>query len=155
EDELRSNYEHADERLTMLASDVAVVTKKMGITTQELEQAQTVAKQLKQENAQMARRLRRELATKADSKAVMKLHEDAKNHLNAVQQEATTRIDGVTGEVRGVRTDLDATRADLNATRADLANSKRDLSGLIARNSTELAELRRKGERDYVEFDIR
>jgi chromosome segregation ATPase len=155
EDELRSNYEHADERLTMLASDVAVVTKKMGITTQELEQAQTVAKQLKQENAQMARRLRRELATKADSKAVMKLHEDATNQLNAVQQEATTRIDGVTGEVRGVRTDLDATRADLNATRADLASSKRDLSGLIARNSTELAELRRKGERDYVEFDIR
>jgi len=103
----------------------------------------------------MARRLRRELAEKADSKAVMKLHEDATNKLNAVQQEATTRIDGVSGEVKGVRTDLDATRADLSATRTDLANSKRDLSGLIARNSTELAELRRKGERDYVEFDIR
>src|SRR4029453_15919763 len=29
-----------------------------------------------------------------------------------------------------------------------------DLSTLIARNSSELAELRRKGERDYFEFDI-
>ena len=62
---------------------------------------------------------------------------------------------GLTGEVRGVRKDLDSTRSDLDATRADLANSKKDLGTLIARNSTELAELRRKGERDYVEFDIR
>ncbi|PYS45987.1 MAG: hypothetical protein DMG13_30880, partial [Acidobacteria bacterium] len=54
EDDLRSMYEHADEKLTMLASDLAVVTKKMGITTQELEQAQTLTKQLKQENAQIA-----------------------------------------------------------------------------------------------------
>src|SRR5207247_825524 len=52
------------------------------------------------------------------------------------------------GEVEGVRTDL-------NATREDLANSKRDINTLIAHNSTELAELRRRGERDYVEFDIK
>src|SRR5437867_9498611 len=155
EDDLRSMYEHADEKLTMLASDLAVVTKKMGITTQELEQAQTLTKQLKQENAQIARRLQRELATKADSQAVMKFHEEATTKLNAVEQEAATKIDGVTGEVRGVRKDLDSTRSDLDATRADLANSKKDLGTLIARNSTELAELRRKGERDYVEFDIR
>jgi len=155
EDDLRSMYEHADEKLTMLASDLAVVTKKMGITTQELEQAQTLTKQLKQENAQIARRLQRELATKADSKAVMKFNEEATTKLNAVEQEAATKIDGVTGEVRGVRKDLDSTRSDLDATRADLANSKKDLGTLIARNSTELAELRRKGERDYVEFDIR
>src|SRR5262249_33864820 len=45
--------------------------------------------------------------------------------------------------------------ADLTATREEVANSRRDLGTLIARNSTELAELRRKGERDYVEFDIR
>ena len=41
------------------------------------------------------------------------------------------------------------------AAREDLANSKKDLSGLIARNSTELEALRRRGERDYIEFDIR
>ena len=43
----------------------------------------------------------------------------------------------------------------LTATREDLATSKRDLNTLIAHNSTELADLRRRGERDYVEFDIR
>jgi len=148
----------ADEKITTLTSDLNVVTKKIGVTTQELEEAQAAALQLKQENAQLAKRLR----AKADSKAVIKFQKDATNKLDAVQNEAKTRMDGITGDVNGVRTDLDATRTDLKATRSDLnatreevANSKRELGTLIARNSTELAELRRKGERDYVEFDIR
>jgi chromosome segregation ATPase len=154
ENELRSKYESADAKLTDMASDLDVVTKKMGITVQELEDAQKVAQQLKQENAQMANRLRREMATKADSKTVLKLHTEATDKLNAVQQEATAQINGVSGEVKGVRTDLDATRSDLNATKEELATNSRNLGTLIARNSTELAELRRRGERDYIEFDI-
>jgi chromosome segregation ATPase len=154
ENELRSMYESADAKLTDMASDLDVVTKKMGITAQELEEAQAVAQQLKQENAQMARRLRKDLAAKADSKTVLKLHTEATDKLNAVQQEATAQINGVSGEVKGVRTDLDATRSDLNATKEELANNSRNLGTLIARNSTELAELRKKGERDYIEFDI-
>src|SRR5215475_8504036 len=147
----------ADEKITTLTSDLNVVTKKIGVTTQELEEAQAAALQLKQENAQLAKRLR----AKDDSKAVIKFQKDATNKLDAAQKEAKTRMDGITGDVNGVRTDLDATRTDLKATRSDLnatreevANSKRELGTLIARNSTELAELRRKGERDYVEFDI-
>jgi flagellar basal body-associated protein FliL len=154
ENEMRSMYESADAKLTDMASDLDVVTKKMGITAQELDEAQAVAAQLKQENAQMAKRLRREMAAKADSKTVIKLHNDATNKLNEVQQEAAAKINGVSGEVRGVRTDLDATRTDLNATKEELANNTRNLGTLIARNSTELAELRKRGERDYVEFDI-
>jgi hypothetical protein len=154
EGDLRSSIETADAKLTKLTSDFDVVTKRLGITTEELEQAQAVAKQLKQENAQMARRLRRELSAKADSKTVLKLHEEANTKLSAVQQEAASRMNGISGEVKGVRTDLDATRSDLNATREELASNSRNLGTLIARNSTELAELRRKGERDYIEFDI-
>ncbi len=159
---IEDDYAVADEKITFLSSDLYVVTKRIGVTTQELQEAQAVAKQLKQENAQLARRLRSGLATKADSKAVAKFQNEATTRLNAVQQEATTKIDGISGEVRVVRTDLDATRTDLraarldlNATREDVANSRRDLGTLIARNSTELSELRRKGERDYLEFDIR
>jgi hypothetical protein len=84
----------------------------------------------------------------------MKLHQESATKLDTVQKEAATRMDGIDGNVKGVRTDLDATRTDLNATREELAGSKRDLGTLIARNSSELAELRRKGERDYIEFDI-
>ncbi len=154
ENELRSMYESADSKLTDMSSDLDVVTKKMGITAKELDEAQAVAAQLKQENAQMARRLKQEMASKADSKTVLKLHNEATTKLDAVQQEATTKINGISGEVHGVRTDLDSTRSDLNATREELANNSRNLGTLIARNSTELAELRKRGERDYVEFDI-
>jgi chromosome segregation ATPase len=131
-----------------------IVAKRMGITAQELEQANALAKQLKTENAQTAQttqRLRRELAAKADNKSVLEFREEATNKLSEVQQsqqEASTKIASVTGDVQVVRTDLDATREDL-------ANSKTQLNGLIARNATELAELRRRGERDYIEFDIR
>ena len=148
EQELQSMHNQENAKLTQLTSDLEVVTKRMGITSQELQQSRTIADQLKQEHTQMAQRLRREIAAKADSKAVLKFHEEATNRLNEVQSDATTKIAGITGDVQVVRTDLDATRDDL-------ANSKRDLNTLIAHNSTELAELRRRGERDYVEFDIK
>jgi hypothetical protein len=148
EREVQSMQNQDTQRLAKLSSDLDVVTDRMGITSQELQRAHATAEQFKQENAQMAQRLRREIAAKADSKALVQFHEDATTKLNELQQDATTKIAGITGDVQVVRTDLDLTREDL-------ANSKQDLNTLIARNSTELAELRRRGERDYVEFDIR
>jgi len=150
EHELQSIHSQDSAKISQLASDLDVVTKRMGITAQELQQANALAEKLKQENTQTAQRLRRELAAKADSKAVNEFREEAVNKLTAVQQEATTKIAGVSGEVQVVRTDLDSTREEL-------ANSKKDINGLsvqIAHNGTELAELRRRGERDYIEFDI-
>jgi len=147
EQQLHSVQSQDNTKLSQLTSDLDVVTKRMGITAQELEQSHAITAQLKQENAQTAQRLRRELAAKADQKSVAQLREEATSKLTEVQQEASSKIDGVTGQVQVVRTDLDATREDL-------ANSKRDLNTLIAHNSTELAELRRRGERDYLEFDI-
>jgi chromosome segregation ATPase len=150
----------SDEKVTALTSDLDVVAKKLGVTTQELQDSQALAKQLKVENA----RMRSALNTKADSKAIV----DLKEATTKVHEETTTKIDTINGDVKLVRTDLDttrddlkstrsdltSTRSDLNATREEVANSKRDLGSLIARNSSELAELRRKGERDYFEFDI-
>ena len=135
-------------KTAQLSSQLDLVTQRMGITAQELQQANALAAQLKQENTQTAQRLRRELAAKADSKSVSEFRQEAASRFDEVQQDTATKIAGVTGDVQGVRTDL-------TATREDLANSKRDLNNLIAHNSTELADLRRRGERDYVEFDIR
>jgi len=154
----------ADEKMTVLTSDLDVLAKRLGVTAKELNDSQDLAKQLKLENE----RMRRSLNAKADSKAVAELQKEATTKLNEVHQETSTKIDTINGDVKLVRTDLDTARNDLNATRSDLsstrsdlnatreevANSRRDLGTLIARNSTELAELRRKGERDYFEFDI-
>jgi chromosome segregation ATPase len=148
ERDLQTVRNQENPKVTQLASELDVVTKRMGITAEELQQAQALAAQLKRENAQTAQRLQRELAAKADNRAVLQIREEASTKLSAIQQETSTKIDGVSGEVQLVRTDL-------NATRDDLANSKREIGTLIARNSTELAELRRRGERDYVEFDIK
>jgi len=148
ERELQSVQSQDNTKITQLASDLEVVTHRLGITTQELQQAHELAQKLKQENDKTTQRFNRELAAKADSNSVDQFREEATNKLSEVQQDATTKIAGVTGEVQGVRTDL-------NATRDDLANSKKEINGLIARNSTELAELRRRGERDYIEFDIK
>jgi chromosome segregation ATPase len=154
----------ADERIADLSMDLDVVAEKVDVTELDLQDAQATTKQLKRENAQLLR----VLSAKADSKSLLDLQNDTTTKISTVHQDATTKIDGVSGDVKGVRTDLDATRndlktarSDLDATRSDLkatkdevANSRRDLSTLIARNSSELADLRRKGEREYFEFDL-
>jgi len=137
-------------KVSQLASDINVVTNRMGVTMQELEQARSMTEALKQEHARTAQRLRSQLAAKADSKLVSQVQQEASTKLAEVQQDATTKFTAVSGEVQVVRTDLDATRQELTSSRKDITDVRTE----IARNSTELAELRRKGERDYFEFDI-
>jgi DNA repair exonuclease SbcCD ATPase subunit len=147
EHDLQAVRAQDESRISQLASSLNVVTERMGITAQELKEAHATADKLKQENAQTAQRLRKELSAKADAQAVRRFHEEATTKLAEVQQDTTAKFGAVSGEVQVVRTDLDATREEL-------ANSKKELSSQIAHNSGELAELRRKGERDYFEFDI-
>jgi len=147
ERELQTMHNQDSAKVAQLTSDLDVVTKRMGITSQELEESHAIAEQLKKENAQTTQRLRRELASKADAKAINQVRDEATTKLNAVQQDTSNKLQGVSGEVQVVRTDLDATKSDL-------AKSRSELGTLIAHNSTELAELRRRGERNYVEFDI-
>src|SRR5207245_9719494 len=46
------------------------------------------------------------------------------------------------------------TRRELADSRQEITDVKTSLSAQIARNAGELSELRRKGERDYFEFDL-
>jgi hypothetical protein len=56
-------------------------------------------------------------------------------------------LKNVDTKVVGVRTDLDSTREDLKMARSEMGT-------LIARNHDEIDQLRRLGERDYIEFTI-
>ncbi len=136
---------------TALAADIEVITSRIGITAQELQQARNLAEQLKQENARTAQRLRNELAAKADSTMVTEFREEAVTKLAEVQQEATTKIGAVSGDVQVVRTDLDATRQELASSKKDIS----DVRSEVARNAGELEALRLKGEREYIEFDMK
>ena len=147
EQQVQSTRTQDESKIAQLSSALDVVTQRMGITAQELKESHAVAEKLKQENTQTAQRLRKELAAKADAQAVKQFHEEATTKLAEVQQDTTAKFGAVSGEVQVVRTDLDATREDL-------ANSKKELTDQIAHNSGELAELRRRGDREYFEFDM-
>ena len=76
------------------------------------------------------------------------------------QLKATTesRIGAVSTEVGTVKSDVSQTKEELQKTIAELKSVKGDLgvqSGLVATNGSELAALKRLGERNYFEFDIK
>jgi chromosome segregation ATPase len=119
----------AEKTNTGLQSDLSVVTKKLRITQGQLKAAREEAAKLHQETTQQITALdtsvKGELATKA----------------------STDELKTVDTKVGGVRTDLDTTREDLKMARSEMGT-------LIARNHDEIDQLRRLGEREYVEFTI-
>jgi hypothetical protein len=162
EGQLQANVTRLDQSTTTLASDIDVVTKRIGVTDQELGDARKFAERLRLEQEQAREKLARELATKASAEEVTSVaanvalaREETATKVAEVQQAADTKITSVSGEVRTVASNLEATRLDLAANRRDLSDVRNSLSEQIARNATELAALRLKGERNYTEFDIR
>src|SRR5258706_3444 len=114
---------------TDLQGDLKVVTDKLKITQGQLKKARQEAVKLNDATTEKVAALdtsvHSELATKATS-------DDVKT---------------VDTKVVGVKTDLDATREDLKMARSEMGT-------LIARNHDEIDQLRRLGERDYVEFTV-
>ena len=75
----------------------------------------------------------------------------------AKSTEVDETISGIKGDVGDVKTEVASTKADLDVTKTDLRRALGDMgvmSGLIATNSTELGELRKLGERNYIEFTL-
>jgi len=116
----------------------------VGSTKQELR------KQLQAESLKAKNEFSSALASKADTAqmAAMKQESDAKIG------QVSSGVEGVKTEVGTVKTDLASTRHDLEGTQRQLLDVKDTLSAAVAKNASELSELRRKGERDYFEFEI-
>jgi chromosome segregation ATPase len=140
---------------TDLAADINVVSKRIGVTTQELQAARKFAERLRAEQEKAKEQLAGELAAKANSTDVAAVRQEASTKLAEVQQSSEAKIGTVSGEVKTVAANLDVTRADLAASRRDITDVRTTLSQQIARNAGELADLRKKGERDFYEFDIK
>jgi hypothetical protein len=126
---LQQHQIQADTANSGLQSDLSVVTKRLRITQTDLKKAHAEAAEIKTESeqkiAEMDGAVKTQLATKA----------------------TTDDVKTVDGRVSGVRTDLDSTQNDLKMARSELGT-------LIARNHEDVEQLRRLGERDYVEFTI-
>jgi predicted nucleic acid-binding Zn-ribbon protein len=117
---------------TDLQGDLKVVTDKLKITQGQLKKA-------------------RQEATAIGTAAT-----ETKDKLTALDTSVHTELasKASTDEVKTVDTRVTQVNSDLNKTISDLNMAKSDLGTLIARNHDEIDLLRRKGERDYVEFTI-
>ena len=127
--QLQQHQAQADTTNASLQSDLTVVTKRLRLTQSDLKKARDEAEAIRTEDQQKIAEVdaaaKTELATKA----------------------STDDVKGVDGKVEGVRTDLSTTQNDLKMARSELGT-------LIARNHEDVEQLRRLGERDYLEFTI-
>jgi len=115
-----------------LQGDLKVVTDKLKITQGQLRKA----------------RQRAEVVAKQNDETTQKLSAlDTSVHTELATKAATD-------DVKNVDTKVTAVSTDLNSTKEDLKMAKSELGTLIARNHDEVDQLRRLGERDYVEFTI-
>jgi chromosome segregation ATPase len=70
---------------------------------------------------------------------------------------ASTRMDGITGDVGSVKTDMATAKNDIEATKSELQRARGDMgmmSGLIATNAKEVQMLRDLGDRNIFEFTL-
>lgn len=137
----------SDSRVAELTAQLRVSTERLGLTQSELDRTQQMAARLKQEQQQRVRELTQQLERKAEAE-----------QLAALQQQTTSRLGALSADVSTTRQEVATVGKDVAETRGEVSELKLKLSEygtLIARNSEELAYLRRRGERDYFEFDIR
>jgi chromosome segregation ATPase len=112
-----------------LQGDLTVVTKKLKITQGQLKTA-------------------REETTKLNDATTEKLTAlDSSVHTELATKATNDDVKTVDTKVGGVQTDLNSTKEDLKMARSEMGT-------LIARNHDEIDQLRRLGERDYVEFNV-
>src|SRR5271163_2303581 len=112
-----------------LQGDLTVVTKKLKITPGQLKNS-------------------REEAAKLNDATTEKLTAlDTSVHTELATKATTDDVKTVDTKVGGVQTDLNSTKEDLKMARSEMGT-------LIARNHDEIDQLRRLGERDYVEFKV-
>ena len=126
---LKDRLAQTEKTNTDLQGDLKVVTGKLKITQGQLKKAREEAAAAVQDTTQKLTAL------------------DTSVHSELATKAATDDLKNVDTKVGVVRTDLDSTREDLKMARSEMGT-------LIARNHDEIDQLRRLGERDYVEFTI-
>jgi hypothetical protein len=141
-----------DRKMAKVLAELDAMKEHLGLTSAEVKRARETAQALKRQQDEAAKELATRLAEKASASDIDGLRQETSTKLAAAQQDSSNKIGDISGEVSGLKKDLVATRDDWGRQLVDVKNV---LSDRIAKNSSELADLRKKGERDYFEFDIR
>ncbi len=123
------------------------------------DQARTLSSQAKTEATARAEQLAKQLAA-AQAQAQQQLSSEisgVKQSADTAAQNLDSKITGVSTDVGGVKNQLTSTQSELEKTIATLKTVQGDLgvtSGLVATNGTELAALKLKGERTYIDVKL-
>ncbi len=107
------------------------------VKTETLSKVEQTRKQLEEEQAQTAEKLNTDLST-------------VKDNANAKIAEVSTDVGTVKTQVVSTQDELHKAVSQLQKVQGDLGQT----SSYVAKNSTDLAALRRLGERNYIEFNI-
>jgi len=148
---LDNRHKVSESKIAGLMGEVTETQQAVGSTKQELKKT---AAQMQAEGQKTKAELSQALSTKAESSQVQAQVQAAKTEADAKIGQVSTEVGGVKTEVGVVKSDLASTKRDLEGTQRQLVDVRETLSAAVAKNASELAELRRKGERDYTEFEI-
>ena len=133
--------------IASLQSRQEVTMQRVGVTQKDLKRAQALAVQFEEEQARSVAVLSEEISQKADTQQVA-----------TFKEEAGQKFDGVDEEISTVRKEVKDNQRELTQTLQELTKlgvRVTEQGNMIATTSGGLEELRRRGERDYVTFDIR
>ena len=137
-DMLQKQLEEANNRIADVHGQLDVTSEKLGLTQEELAKARSLAQNIRKEQ-------------KASDEQLVA-------QIGQVKQESEAKLGELSTEVTGAKGDIAATRKDLDEAKARLMKAVGDLdshSTLIARNQEEVEILKRLGEKNIFEFDLR
>jgi hypothetical protein len=140
-DLLAKQLDQANGRLAELKGLLDVTSEKVKLTQAEIDRAKGLAQAIRKEQKESGAELSAKIG-----------------QVKQATEESAAKLGEVSGGLAGAKTDIAAINKDLEATKGKLERSVGDMgvmSGLIAKNHDELEDLKRRGERNIFEFDLR
>jgi hypothetical protein len=129
---LEQKQAQSDAATAALQSDLSVVTKRLKLTQGELKTARDETQQIRDD--------------------AQKQIADVSTDVTGVKTELATKASS--DDLNATNCNVTAVKTDLAGTKNDLQMARSELGTLIAKNHGEIDELRRLGEREYVEFSV-
>ena len=140
-------YQQAEQNITALRGEVTATRGQIQQT------ATSVRKDVLSQAEQMSQK-----AAAEQKAAVAEVGGRLEQQLRANAASTESKLGSISGDVSGVRAEVSSTKEELRKTIAELKSVRGDMgvqSGLIATNANELGALKRLGERNYFEFNLK
>jgi uncharacterized membrane-anchored protein YhcB (DUF1043 family) len=142
--QIAANSEGTSRQIAALQSDSEVLQESVGVTQSEIRRARALAEQVRLEQQAEVEALNSQIEQKADSNQVAALDEKSDGKFQEIDQQITE----VKEENKATREEVEKTWKELSALGLQVTQQGQ----LVATNGEGVAELRRRGERDFFEF---